>query len=129
MTTIYERIKARRIELGYSQEDLAKKLGYTSRSTVNKIESGKIDISQSKIALFARALQCTPAYLMGWNEPVNANSEARQNRNPTAVKLHRLAKNIDSGEINLSPNEETMLVSILDHLVHPKEDMPDDDLD
>jgi transcriptional regulator with XRE-family HTH domain len=63
-----QRIKQRREELHLSQEELAKKLGYKSRSTINKIEMGKNDITQHKIAAFAKALQTTPAYLMGWEE-------------------------------------------------------------
>ena len=51
-----------------SQDELAKKTGYTSRSTINKIEAGKIDISRAKIKFFADALGVTPAYLMGWEE-------------------------------------------------------------
>ena len=35
---LYQRIKERRESLGMSQEELAKKLGYKSRSTINKIE-------------------------------------------------------------------------------------------
>ena len=46
---LYKRIKARREKLGMSQEELATKLGYKSRSTINKIEMGKNDITQSKI--------------------------------------------------------------------------------
>ena len=67
--TIYEKIKNRRLELGYSQDELAKRMGYRSRSTINKIESGQVDISRNKIAKFAEALQVTPSYLMGWDEP------------------------------------------------------------
>lgn len=67
METIYSRIKNLRESLGLSQDELAKKLGYTSRSTINKIESGKIDISRSKIEAFAKALNTTPSYLMGWD--------------------------------------------------------------
>ena len=44
---LYKRIKARREELGMSQEELATKLGYKSRSTIYKIEMGNIDITQS----------------------------------------------------------------------------------
>lgn len=62
---LYNRIKMRREELGLSQVELAKKLGYKSRSSINKIESGENDIPQSKIAAFAKALETTPAYLMG----------------------------------------------------------------
>lgn len=66
--TIYDRIRERRIQLGLSQEDLAIKMGYKSRSTINKIESGAVDIARNKIEKFAEALNTTPAYLMGWNE-------------------------------------------------------------
>ena len=49
-------IKKRREELGLSQEELAAKLGYKSRSSINKIELGLSDIPFSKITLFAKAL-------------------------------------------------------------------------
>lgn len=62
------RIRIRREELGISQEELAKRMGYKSRSSINKIELGINDISQSKIYELAKALQTTPAYLMGWEE-------------------------------------------------------------
>ena len=35
---VYKRIRQRREELGLSQDELAKKLGYKSRSSINKIE-------------------------------------------------------------------------------------------
>ena len=66
MLLLYENIKKRRQALGISQEELAERLGYNSRSTIAKIEAGVNDITQSKIIAFARALKCTPAYLMGW---------------------------------------------------------------
>ena len=62
------RIKKRREELGYTQEQLAEKMGYKSKSTINKIEAGINDITQSKITAFAEALKTTPSYLMGWKE-------------------------------------------------------------
>lgn len=63
---IGSRIRKRREALGLSQEELAHKMGYRSRSTINKIESEINDVTQSKVELFARALDTTPAYLMGW---------------------------------------------------------------
>lgn len=62
------RIKQRREQLGLSQDELAKKLGYSSRSTINKIEKEINDITQSKIVAFADALETTPAFLMGWED-------------------------------------------------------------
>ena len=57
-----------RTELGLTVEELAHKMGYKDKSSISKIENGKADIPQSKIAAFADALQTTPAYLMGWEE-------------------------------------------------------------
>jgi transcriptional regulator with XRE-family HTH domain len=67
MNEIYKRIKQLREEKGYSQEELAAKLGYKNRSSIHKIESGVNDIPQSKIQAIADALDTTPAYLMGWD--------------------------------------------------------------
>lgn len=39
--TLAERVKKLRIEMGMSQQELANKMGYSSRSSVNKIESGR----------------------------------------------------------------------------------------
>lgn len=68
MATLYDRIKSRRTEIGLTVEELAHKMGYKDKSSISKIENGKADIPQSKIAAFADALQTTPAYLMGWEE-------------------------------------------------------------
>ena len=66
--TIGERIKTRREELDISQEELAKRLGYKSRSSINKIELGANNLTQSKIKAIADALDTTPTYIMGWDE-------------------------------------------------------------
>lgn len=68
MSTVGENILRMRKKLGWTQEELALKMGYKSKSTINKIEMGKNDIPQSKILQFAVALGTTPAYLMGWEE-------------------------------------------------------------
>lgn len=68
MDDLYENIKKRREELGMSQDELARKVGYTSRSTIARIERGDINIPQDKIILFARALRVLPEYLMGWTD-------------------------------------------------------------
>ncbi|MEA5026545.1 MAG: S24 family peptidase [Erysipelotrichaceae bacterium] len=65
---IGQKIKNRRLELKMSQAQLARKLNYRSRSSINKIELGYNDITQSKVAEFAEALRTTPAYLMDWQE-------------------------------------------------------------
>lgn len=65
---IGKRIKDLRIELNMTQEELAARCGYKSRSTINKIELGINDIPQSKINAFARALNTTTSYLIGMQE-------------------------------------------------------------
>ena len=49
MNNFVDKIKKVRLEHGMSQEEFAKELGYTSKSTVNKIEKGVNDMSQDKI--------------------------------------------------------------------------------
>lgn len=73
MLELYQRIKKRREELNMSQEELAQKLGYKSRSSINKIEKGQNDIPQSKIIEFANALDTTPEFLMGWQKNSSNN--------------------------------------------------------
>lgn len=60
-----QQIRARREELHMTQEELAKKLGYKSKSTINKIESGINSITQNKLKAFADALDTTELYLLG----------------------------------------------------------------
>lgn len=69
MSELSKRIKCRREELRMSQDELAKKLGYRSRSSINKIEKGENDVPQSKIMALAIALSTTPEHLMGWDSP------------------------------------------------------------
>lgn len=73
--TIGERIKFRREELGMSQDELAKKLGYKSRSSINKIELNHYDLKQNKIKDIADALETTPSYVMGWDEEIEQSKE------------------------------------------------------
>lgn len=64
---IYERIKLRRTELDMTQEELALKVGYKSRSAINKIEKGLRNINNLQIIKFAQALNTTTTYLLDDN--------------------------------------------------------------
>lgn len=72
---IGDRIKERREYLKMSQDDLAKKLGYKSRSSINKIERDASGLPQSKIVAIANALNTTPAYIMGWESDKPSTSK------------------------------------------------------
>lgn len=62
------KIKMLRMQQGLSQQQLADKLHYKSRSTINKVELGINEIHPTKIYAFARALNTSPEYLMGTNK-------------------------------------------------------------
>lgn len=66
--TLGDRIRLRREELRMSQEELATRLGYKSRSTIAKIESGENDLTQSKIVAFAEALNTTARWLLDYDD-------------------------------------------------------------
>ena len=69
-TNIGTRILERRQQLGWTQSDLAFKMGYKTKSAINKIEAGINDVSQSKVVKFAEVLHTSVAYLMGWEEEI-----------------------------------------------------------
>lgn len=87
MSTVGENILRLRKELGWTQEELAKRMGYKSKSTINKIELGINDIPQSKILQFAEVLGTTPAHLMGWSESPRLNLQAFAENPPEEPKL------------------------------------------
>ena len=60
-------IKKKRLELNMSQQELADAMGYKTRSTIAKIESGENDVTQKKLLKFANILDTTVEYLMGIN--------------------------------------------------------------
>lgn len=62
------RIATLRKSLNITQDALAQMTGYTSRSSINKIEKGMVDIPQSKIVEFAKALGTTPTFILGTEE-------------------------------------------------------------
>ena len=108
---LYENIRARRIALKMTQQELANKMGYKSTSTIAKIESGENDIPQAKIIAFANALSTTPAALMGINTK-NLDEEERLNEpddtvtvtigknKPQLEKLIRLLDSLNEKNLN-----------------------------
>lgn len=64
------RIKETRKELGITQDELAQRTGY-DRTSISKIENGLVDIPISGIEKIAKALDCSPAYLIGWTDERN----------------------------------------------------------
>lgn len=66
--TLGEKVKLKREELNLSQEELAEKMNYKSKTSIHKIEVGITDLPLSKVKELAAVLKTTPAYLMGWED-------------------------------------------------------------
>jgi transcriptional regulator with XRE-family HTH domain len=77
---IGERIKQRRLELGYTADTLAKLLN-KNRATIYRYENGDIEnMPIDVLEPLAKALNTTPAYLMGWQEPHQENKSITSNQ-------------------------------------------------
>lgn len=72
---IGKRIKEKREELGLTQMQLAERLGYTSKAAVCKVERGDDNITADRVSKFAKALNCSESYLMGWDEENKAPTD------------------------------------------------------
>ena len=115
-------IKKRRFELRMSQQELADALGYKTRSTIAKIESGENDINQKKLQRFAEALDTTVdalitgvsaqqvaaasrSYLIGVENAINIRSEDRRPKTVAVIlaggKSGRNRQNIPNQFINI----------------------------
>lgn len=66
--TIGERIKNARTLKGFTQEELAKKMGYSGKTSISKIESSGDNVTTTTVTRFARAIGVSEQYLMGWSE-------------------------------------------------------------
>ena len=66
--SIGKNIKKRRLEVGMTLEEVAKKVG-VSRQTLSRYETGVIDnIPPHRIEQMAKVLRTTPAALIGWDD-------------------------------------------------------------
>lgn len=66
--TLGDRVKQKRENMGLSQEELADKMGYKSKTSIHKIEQGITDLPLSKVEELAKVLNVTTSYLMGWED-------------------------------------------------------------
>lgn len=90
-----------RLERGMSQDTLAKLTGYTDRSSIAKIEKGLVDLQQSKIELFAKALGTSSRELVGWS---NDNSPSSiipvLEKIPSGMPIETITDIVDYEEID-----------------------------
>lgn len=112
---IGKRIKERRIALGMTQEELAKKMGYSTRQAISKVEKGDDNITSDRVKKFADALDVSVSYLMGWDEEqINAIEEERKDVVDYIVKQDEKLNEIF--EMNLSENNMDELIKYAKYL-------------
>lgn len=91
-----ERIKERRNIMGFTQEELGEKLGL-QKSAIAKYENGRVEnMKRSVIADMAALLECSPAYLMGWDDNISSSNTqmTMQEKGVTINVLGRVAAGI-----------------------------------
>ena len=115
--TLGEKIYRLRTELGMTQDELAKKTGYKSRSSIAKIENGERDVPRKLIAELARALGTDPSYLMEWGESAEDGEDiaARYGLMPVRKKRFPMLGEIACGEpIFADENRESCVIADTD---------------
>lgn len=111
MLKLYENIKIHRKAAKMTQEELARRTGYTDRSSIARIEKGEIDLPQSKIKQFAEALGTTPGHLMGWDaEPEDLGALAAHVLTDPAVL------SMIQDYMNLSESDKFMVRTLVESL-------------
>lgn len=90
--TVADRIRQRRCEMELSQADLAKRANYSDKTRISKIENSGNDISMKQIKRIAEALDCSPAFLMGWED---VSEELQRQVKPLTdfLKAHKIDHN------------------------------------
>lgn len=84
-----KRIAERRKELHLSQTQLAEMTGYSDKTAISKIENGQSNLTQTKIVIFADALQTTTMYLMGWvDDPTLTKDQVFAQQQAKRLKMY-----------------------------------------
>ena len=119
MVNVGQNIARARKEAGLTQEELATKVGYKGKSSINKIELGLRDLPQKKIAAFADALGTTPGHLMGWDTPGPAKEQgalaAQVLKSPELLSMVR-------GYLSLSESDQYAVRLMVMSLADKKKD-------
>lgn len=111
--TIGEKIIKRRIELGMSQDELAKKVGYKDRSSIARIESGERDIRQSSVMKFAEALNTTPAWLMDISDSSMPKQKTESNAQLLPSEYIRMIPCFESASAGFGTDAQNRIIELI----------------
>lgn len=101
MNNVGQNIADARKRIGLTQEELAARVGYKTKSAINKIELGIRDLPQKKIAAFASALDVTPGYLMGWDDEEKEKPSEYEGLSEIVIELIEIAKTLSDEDAAL----------------------------
>lgn len=105
--SVGERVRLLRKKQGWTQDELANRCGYASKTTITKLENGQRSASEKVVETLARALNTTPAYLFGGEEHVDG--ELLCVRYPVlgdvAAGFNWMAEVEDTGDYEYIPRE------------------------
>lgn len=112
---LYNNIKKYRLQLNLTQQQLADLTGYNDRSSIAKIEKGLVDISQSKLELFAKVLHVTAGELMG-----NTDADV-----PVSAPIYEVAagpgriSSTPTGTMNIHLRDDQFLATVKGRSMEP----------
>lgn len=110
-SNIGENIRRMRKKRGLSQTQLAIKLGYKSKSSIAKIETGNGDVPRNKLPQFAEALNCSISYLTGWDELKTFDDEHRE-KTPYDILCDKIS--------SLSPSDMENVSDYIDFVINKR---------
>lgn len=113
---IGNKIKDLRLQADISQDELAKRCGYTSRSAINKIEMGINDIPQSKVKAIADALNVSVNDILCWEEIEN-EQEKKQSIADLDILLDEDQKELLSLFNKLDQNDKLLIIGQIQGLL------------
>ena len=103
MLELYKNIRKYRKQMGLTQEELAKRIGYTDRSSIAKIEKGSVDLPQSKISQIAKVFGISSKDLMG-NDGIDVEPFSFNEITSISKQTFPLFDGIAAGQPRLMPD-------------------------
>lgn len=89
---IGDRLRHLRTSKNLTQEEVGRLLG-VSKATVNRYETGEIDIKRTTALKLSSILKVSPAYIMGWTDTADTSSE------PEILKLYNSLNDIGKQKV------------------------------
>lgn len=116
---IGSRLRALREQKQLTQEDVGKRIGVT-KATINRYETGEIDIKRTVAIKLARVLSTTPQYIMGWDNNITTENKPEEPElEENIVVYHRDGKTVRK---KMTKEKMEMLASMIDAI--PEDDNP-----